>query len=54
LLASPGYDASKPNVPVELNVTERELGIAPLLIVTLEAELEVPEQTPAVTVGNTK
>jgi hypothetical protein len=35
-------------------MTNREAGIAPPAIVTIDAVLEVPEQTPEVTVGNTR
>jgi len=49
LFASPTYLASKPNVPVELNVTERELGTVPPMIVTMEIVLGVPEQDPLTT-----
>jgi hypothetical protein len=37
-----------------LNTTDREPGIVPPAIVTIEAMLEVPEQTPPVTVGKTR
>jgi hypothetical protein len=52
LLASPGYVASKPNVPVLLKSTARELGIAPdAEIDTTDTVLGVPEHVPLVTVG---
>jgi hypothetical protein len=35
-------------------MTDRELGIVAPVIVTTDAVLDVPEQTPLVTVGNTK
>jgi hypothetical protein len=53
LLASPRYVASKPNVPVLLKSTARELGIAPVAeIVTTDTVLGVPAQVPLVTVEN--
>src|SRR2546425_13373757 len=35
-------------------MTDRELGIVTPVIITIDAVLEVPEQTPPVTIGNTK
>jgi hypothetical protein len=37
-----------------LKVTERELGIIPPVMVTIETVLEVPEHTPAVIVGKSR
>jgi hypothetical protein len=54
LLESPLYVASKPKVPVVLNVTDLEAGIVPPVIVTIETVFAFPEQDPLVTVGKSR